>query len=315
LVNGYAGHAAAGWSKPFANSGNLGCYKNGNTVPVGLNAASGLSLVVNDNGPNVTSTYEEAWMIGWETIAGIGAPVGTGSGQFPTPAQLLTTGHVVCRKSASANGTGRAWQLYADYATFYLFVATGDTTGVYYKFGFGDIFSLKGGTDAYRCHIEGGTVENNSAAGNHNEDTVPCGIGGSISYGIVNATPGLYLARSFGGGGTSVTGAHFADPTATVMNSNSASVYTTANAGIMQTPNGPDGSLYMAPLWVTEPSIYAKRGRLRGLYALSHPISNFADGQTFQGGNDYAGTSFALIKQGPNGGMWAVETSATVETN
>ena len=34
--------------------------------------------------------------------------------------------------------------MFADSLTFYLFIATGDTAGVYYPFMFGDIFSLKG---------------------------------------------------------------------------------------------------------------------------------------------------------------------------
>src|ERR1035437_2380958 len=100
LVTSYAGHTlAAQWTKPTANAGNIGCYKQG--------AGAGLSLVINDAGPNGTSTYKEAWAIGWESVAGVGSPVGTGSGQFPIPAQLLTTGHDVWRKSATAE-IGRA---------------------------------------------------------------------------------------------------------------------------------------------------------------------------------------------------------------
>ena len=106
LVNGWTGVAAAGWTKPIANSGNIGCYQQG--------AGAGFGVVVNDNGPNVTSTFKEAWATGWESIAGIGAPVGSGGGQFPVPAQLLTTGHVVWRKSTTADGTGRAWICFAD---------------------------------------------------------------------------------------------------------------------------------------------------------------------------------------------------------
>ena len=125
LTVGYSGHAISPlWTKPIANSGNIGCYTQG--------AGAGLSLLINDNGPNGTSTYKEAWAVGWESIAGIGAPVGTGSGQFPTPAQLLTTGHTVWRKSATADTATRAWQLFADSSTFYLFISTGDTAGVYY---------------------------------------------------------------------------------------------------------------------------------------------------------------------------------------
>src|ERR1035437_8888689 len=148
LVTSYAGHTlAAQWTKPIANAGNIGSYKQG--------AGAGLSLVINDAGPNGTSTYKEAWAIGGESVAGVGSPVGTGSGQFPTPAQALTSGHVVIRKSASADATGRSWVLFANVSTFYLFVAAGDPAGVYLAFMFGDVFSLKGASDGSRCLLHG----------------------------------------------------------------------------------------------------------------------------------------------------------------
>jgi hypothetical protein len=90
LINGYTGKAAAGWTKPFSNSSNMGCYKQ--------NGGAGMTLFVNDNGPNVTSTGKEAWVVGWESMTAVSSPVGTGYGQFPLPGQQLTTGHGVIRK-------------------------------------------------------------------------------------------------------------------------------------------------------------------------------------------------------------------------
>ena len=139
LVNGYAGHPAAGWTKPFANAGNIGCYKNASPA----NSGNGFGVVINDNGPNVTSTFKEAWATGWESVLGVGAPVGTGTGQFPTPAQLLATGHVVLRKSVSADATNRNWIIFADSLTFYLFILTGDLAGAYWWLWFGDFFSIQ----------------------------------------------------------------------------------------------------------------------------------------------------------------------------
>ena len=72
LVNGYSGKTAAGWTKPFSNSSNSGCYQQG--------AGAGFGVVINDNGGNATSTYKEAWATGWQTITAVTAPVGTGSG-------------------------------------------------------------------------------------------------------------------------------------------------------------------------------------------------------------------------------------------
>src|SRR6185369_17757627 len=70
LVNGYTGKAAAGWTKPFVNATNSGCYKQG--------AGSLFALHIQDNGANVTSTFKEAWATGWETITATSATVGTG---------------------------------------------------------------------------------------------------------------------------------------------------------------------------------------------------------------------------------------------
>ena len=301
LVTSYAGHTlAVQWTKPIANAGNIGSYKQG--------AGASLGLVINDNGPNITSTYKEAWATGWESVVGVGAPVGTGSGQFPTPAQSLTSGHIVIRKSASADATGRAWVLFADSSTFYLFIATGDTAGVYLTFMFGDVFSMKGSSDAYRCVIHGRAQENSGAGGAtvDNQDLIyPCaGVGAN--------GPGMFMARSYSGGGTSITTQKMGD-----MNALGASVTASGAAmvGVFQTPNGPDNSIYLSSVKIIELVGVINRGRLRGVYQICHPLASFANGQTFSGGGDFAGKSFQIVSQGINNGFWALETSATVETN
>lgn len=299
LVNGYAGHATSPkWTKPVANSGNIGSYKQG--------AGAGLGLVINDNGPNVTSTYKEAWATGWESVAGVGAPVGTGSGQFPTPAQLLTSGHVVIRKSNTADASGRAWQLFADSSTLYLFLFNGDTAG-YSLFMFGDVFSLKGSSDAYRCAICGRTTENYASTGPTIDN---CDYVYNLSYSLSNG-PGLFMARSWGGGGTSINIQKVGDMSFCNAPSSSGAVM----AGTLQTPNGPDNSLHIAPLRVVEYASAAIRGRFRGLYHVGHPVASFANSQTLSGGGDYAGKTFQIVAPGLSGGFWAVEISNTVETN
>lgn len=294
LVNGYSGKAAAGWSKPFANSGNIGCYQNGT-------GSTGLGVVINDNGPNATSLAKEAWATGWESIAGIGAPVGTGTGQFPTAAQLLTTGHTVIRKSTSADATHRNWTVFADAHTAYLLIQTGDGSATTYSgFMFGDVFSLKSTADNYRCMIIGNPTENAGTAGAFN------------SASLANAaTAGNFLARTYGGGGASVTAGKHGD--------GNKSVTTAYFDGLAQTPNGPDNSYYLCPIWVHEPSAGIIRGRLRGVYQLCHPKASFSDGQTFNGMGDYAGKTFQVVRDiyGPASVLshmvW--ETSNTVETN
>jgi hypothetical protein len=293
LVDGFGAKVAAGWSHPVATASNIASYQQG--------SGCGFGLVINDNGPNVTSTYKEAWATGWESVAGVGAPVGTGSGQFPTPAQLLTTGHTVIRKSATADATTRDWMVYADDATFILFIHSGDSVTLWGMFVFGDIYSLAGVADAYRCIILGRANENAA------ESTV--GIAGSTAL-LGTAVAGHFIARTWGGTGSSITVGKFGDaskaPAATYLD------------GLVQTPNGPDTAYYLSPLWIGETGGVV-RGRLRGLYHICHPRASFSDGQTFSGANDYLGKTFEVRKSIGTGGTTdlciAVETSNTLETN
>ena len=302
LVNGYTGKTAAGWSKPIANSGtNTACYKPG----VG---SSNMTLFVNDNGPNGSSTYKEAWVTGWESISSLQSPVGTGAGQFPTPAQSLTTGHLVWRKSVTADNTnGRSWLILADQYTFYGFFSTGDTAGVYYGGMFGDLFSMNGASDPYRCIIHGRNTENSAAA------TITSAWDATGHLGVTTNTSGMFMPGTFGGSSGSLYANQMGD--VGKIGSSVSSVSNCSLVGGVQTPNGPDNSLYLSPLWVYEVAALSIRGRLRGLYHVCHPLASFSDGQTFSGANDYAGKSFRVVLKGPNNGFLAAETSATVETN
>jgi hypothetical protein len=263
----------------------------------------------------VTSTYKEAWATGWEVLTAVSATVGTGSGQFPTAAQALTTGHLVIRKSVTADGTGRAWQLFADASTFYLFVSTGDAAGLYFGFWFGDVFSMKGNTDAYRCFIIGRAVEN-SAGSSNSADTMM-----GFHYVTVNLV-GSFIARTIGGGGASILIGKHGD--LAKLGGGYANSFFSIN-GLQQTPNGPDSSYYLSPIWVHEGQGLGVsglvRGRLRGIYHICHPITSFSDGQTFAGANDFAGKTFQVVRgisgydSGTTPSGIAVEISATVETN
>lgn len=292
LVDGYPGKTAAGWSQPVAAAGNISSYKLGA-------GSTGLACVINDNGPNVTSTYKEAWITGWESVAGVGAPVGTGSGQFPTPAQQLATGHGVIRKSTSADAVTRAWQLFADAHSAVMFIATADTAGVYQPFYFGDIFSIKSMADNYRCALVAQSAENTT-------NNIF-----ALQTIATTAAAGHFIARTYGGGGTSITVGKHGD-LAKCTNVNSFD-------GLVQTPNGPDNSYYVSPIVVTESVGGIVRGRYRGLYHLCHAKAGFADGQVITGAGDYAAKTFQVIRDVPGSGGATcpilVETSATLETN
>lgn len=298
LIDGYTGHAAPSpvWTHPIATASNIASYKQG--------GGSGFGFVLNDNQPNATPAFKEAWAIGWKVVAGVGSAVGSGTGQFPLPAQLLTTGHVVWRKSTTSDTVGRAWVLYADDKTFYLFVLTGDIANTYLTAGFGDIFSFQGTADANRCFIAGRRVENSGAE----EGPIGCQTTPSIA-----THKGLYMADTLAG--TAGSQPYFINADTTSATAIATGLF--AAGGLLPTPNSYDNSFYAAAQRVMDAS-WGIRGRYRGLYVPLHPAANFADGQTITGANDYAGKTFQVISKTDMsttaGGLW-LETSATVETN
>jgi hypothetical protein len=162
LVTGYGIQTAAGWTVPLINGVASGSFKQG---------SGSLGVIhINDSAPNLSAGTREAWVTGWESITANTAPVGTGSGQFPLPAQLLTTGHCVMRKSVTNDSTTRAWICFADAWTFYFFAQCGDAVGVYGSMFFGDIFSIKSTTDNPKIFLGARLSENradgaNTAAG------------------------------------------------------------------------------------------------------------------------------------------------------
>jgi hypothetical protein len=300
LVNGYGSKPGAGWLKPFPNTGSGGVFPEsvgGWQQPSG----SGFYLFINDNQPNVTSLGKECWATGWEFLTEDSSSVtntnGSGSGQFPRPVQLLTTGHVVIRKSTTSDSSSlRQWIVAADSSSFYSFIATGDTADMYYGFGFGDIYSfVTGSNDNYRCVIMGRNAENSAAA---NAD------GFDLFSAFVTETVGNFISRTFSGLNTSsIMGKHGDGVKGSV----------TSYLGNIPFPNAADSTLYLSPVWVVENSTV--RGQLRGLYQPLHPVAQFTDGQTFTGALDYSGKSFLIIKTTPNSGLYVLETSDTLATN
>jgi hypothetical protein len=292
LVNGYTGHTAAGWTKPFANSGNIGCYKQG--------AGSGFSLLINDDGS--TGTAEEFTGTGWQSLSAI-TGVGVGVGQFPTPAQLLTAGCVAVRKSATASSVARPWIIFADASTFYLFIASGDVANTYMDFMFGDIFSFFGSADTCRCMIVGRSVGNNGA-----QSLADGGLDFMSVPAIANKSPGAFIAGSTTGLQTSLLA---------YIGGNGGLAQATGEqslSGIIPGANSYDGSYIVSPLYVLEATGNV-RGYYRGLYHFCHEQAAITDGQSFFGVSDFCGKSFTLLKFAANGGVYCIETSPTVGTN
>jgi len=323
LINGYGTGSyfkpAAGWSKPCPDSA---------STAGGFKQASGsqFSMFVNDSAPTTGLTATEASLVGWQYLSSSIPPagilntgsVGTGYGQFPTPIQLLTFGHLVIRKSVTASSVARQWILAADASTMYMWIQTGDNGSRYWHFGFGEFYSLKGPTDLWRCFIYGGHA---TGAANNWCDTMSAGSQDAGRQSNINSlTVGLnghYLAANASGTGGSVFNAVKGDQGLSSTSgisgtSNQASIID----GIMASPNPYDGSYYISPLWVVEPPSINIRGRYRGLYQICHPATTFTVGQKLDGSGTYAGKTFMVITVGGNsGGFWGLEVSNTVETN
>lgn len=301
LVIGYGAKAAAGWSKPFANSANKGCYR--------IGGGSLLNLTVDDSGPNATSGAREAQCRGFETLSSVSA----GTGAFPTTTQLASG--IIIRKSATADATANPWVIVADALTAYVFIDTKDFTG-YGGFMFGDIYSLKSG-DAYRCMIIGRTVAASQLdSDDHLQDLFAPAIAAA------NLT-GHYMPRNTQGDlqssatiGAAQVGKHAADG----VKSTNLLLATTDRMGngMVMYPNPYDGSIMLSRVWVHEGAKeMIVRGRLRGFWDFLHPASvPVNDGDTFSGQGDLNGKTFVIVKPVADGdGLYVLETSNTWETS
>lgn len=319
LVDGYGAKAAAGWSCPVAESGDIFSFKNGT-------GSTEMGFVLNDNGPNATASYKEAWVTGWESVAGVGASVGSGSGQFPLPSQCLTTGHVVWRKSTAADATARPWIVVADAHTCYIFLATGDYaqgTGLgYFPAMFGDIYASRtDAADDYRCLLIGRTYENVNGGPGLSNAINNCVEGFAACYTYfanggtwLASSPGNFMPRPAGGVGSSLNICKQGDIGSMVWLQTSTNNYCPMSAG-SRSMNAADNSFDLAPWVVLEGAGGSRRGRLRGLWQVCSGWTNFTTGQTINGAGLYAGRTFMIITDILSYSTVAIETSNTVETN
>jgi hypothetical protein len=323
LVNGYGSQSAAGWTNPYNSGSNKAVFRNSATD------GTGLYLNVDDNG---TTTAKEAYMTGFETMSAFN----TGTNQFPTSGQLNIgsnpAGALVCRKSTTADATARAWTVIADDTVFYLFTETGDQASptAAFPFVFGDIFSYKS-SDAYRCIIIGRNASNTASVTNEPLSALLSGFSGSTGYDILAATiSGHYMDRTWTGvGGSVAVGKHVdqmkmgaGQGAASTGTSGSSANSTGANLGLGRLntpgyfpyPNGPDGGLYLSPIWIHHSS--SVRGYLKGLWAPLHdrPLNH---NDTYSGTGNLNGKSFvvqsipAYVNSATDYGQVHIETSST----
>jgi hypothetical protein len=313
LVTGYTGKPAAGWTKPLGNisASCVSAYQQ----PSG----SQFTLFVNDNSVAVTRT---AAVTGWTSLVSLAGAVnannvGSGSGQFPLPAQANTYGRAYWYKSATADTVQRNWIIAADAYTMYIWFSDGQSVGYYYHGGFGDFYSLAGSSDTGRCLLFGKYADNTtSIAGYESTDCVAAGIWNNNSVSSTTYMTGHYLAKNVNGG-SSIRYNKKGDNAVSInpIGANLENSYLVGTNGSMPCPNPYDNNFYIAPIYIFDPTGPQLRGRYRGIYQLCHPMANFTNFQTITGTGKYAGKTFTLIYFGYNGGGWLLETSPTVETN
>lgn len=273
---------AAGWTSAFTASG----------VVVYRNGASGSNRYwrIRDDGPNVTSTYKEAWIRGWKVKAdALDTADASNTNPFPSAANK-TNGHVI-RKSATADSTARTYHMYADARTCILIIYTGDNSGQGMIHYFGDYYDLLGSA-GLNAHTLCRSTENSATV------TVD-------ALGAYN-TNGHYLMQSYTGSGADVLDSLY--PLAPI---------TTFGSQICAFPNGADGGRYLSQVAVIEGAIGTSavyRGRLRGAWAPMNGDANYADLDTITGSGALAGRTFTLHKCA-GAHFYAIETSDTLETN
>lgn len=292
LVNGYGSKAAAGWTIAYTAT-NKRDYKQGT-------GSNGYYLDVDDSGPGGGGA-REARMRGYEAMTALA----TGTQPFPTTSQSSFA--TICRKSTTADSTARPWYLIADATCFYLFVDTGDLTNPAYSltFAFGDFFSYKSG-DTYNSIIIGRSSENTNA---NSADSLAAVFGGNQSF-MSNTLSGHYVDRMWTGVGGSIACGKFSSILCTNVNY---SPVGSANS-MCSYPNGPDGALELAPIWICHNG--SVRGYLKGLWAPCH-YQPCGHGDTFTGTGNMAGKSFLALNVtgsyygGNSTGQIVVETSNT----
>lgn len=277
LVDGYGAKAAAGWTREYFGT-NLAVFR--------PSAGNRHYLRVDD------SDATAARVRGYEAMS----DVSTGTGLFPTDAQINGGGY--CAKSSAANADARGWVLVADEKRFWLLSATSASTlaastaaglGMF----FGDIFSGKAG-DAFHTLLITGTSA-----------TTGANYTGTLATSFTQ-TSGHYLPRSYTQTGESVNVGKHGDH---IKGAGS----TFVGGGGSAYPDPITGGILLSPVSIHEPSpVSLVRGVLPGAWQPLHSLPG-APGDTFQGSGTLAGKSFLLVDVGSGGSRarMALEISDT----
>lgn len=245
--------APAGWTKPYTGT-NLAAYRQG--------AGSQMYLRVDD------SNAQYPRVLGYHAMTDISS----GANGFPTDAQI--SGGLYLYKSSAASSATRPWQIVANDRFYHLMVdraADGSTCDYIF---FGDIVSYAP-DDAYAAMIVGGTT---TATGSWST---------TLAASVATVTTGNYIAAAHNGvGGSLQVGKH----TDTVKAGSPGDIGRLGTNPLLY-PNGPDGGLVLAPVWVHETTRHL-RGHVPGLWASCHSGRPLGHGDVFEGSGALAGRKF-----------------------
>lgn len=237
--------APAGWAKAYAAT-NIAAYRSADVL------GTRMYLRVDDGATSVNVARVQ----GFEAMT----DASTGTGPFPTSAQFA--GGMAWPKVDASSATARKWLVVADGRTLYLCINSAAAPSWQYGgnlASFGDFASNKSG-DAYACLLSGSNTDCATSSGT---DTTM-----SMGYSRKSAAvvPGMYLARSLTGVGTSIQAGRRAQSYIV------SDVHSGASNEAGTYPNVADNSLLMTPVLVLEASPAAVRGHLRGLYHVAQDV-------------------------------------------
>jgi hypothetical protein len=272
--------APAGWTKVFSGT-NKAVYKSSDP------ASSAMFLRVDDTAAQVMR------VVGYEAMS----DVDTGTGPFPTGAQMSGGGYWA--KSTAASSTGVAWHLVADSRTIYHAIQAGIVASANNQTapvrGFGDAVPLRPSGDAYSAILSYSTNSTPAASVD--------GCLGNNAF-VQIASPRAYtglgsgvlqVSQVWGGGG-----------------------FVTNYSGMTDVhgpfPNPIDGSLYLSKKMLVQIGSTNPRAELPGFYSLmqSGAWGTFKAGDKTPGSGALAGrTLMAMSCVGSSSGM----TSAASVTN
>lgn len=269
LVTGYGSKTAAGWTKPFTGT-NVAAFKQGA-------GSNGMYLRVDDT--STLTSARAARVVGYETMSDVntGAP-----SPFPTAAQTSGGGSWFTHYGSGSVANPRQWMIIADEMFFWLHILTYPeqaTSTNYYRecYAFGDIIPFKPGDTTHTV-----LLANDSPTQPNSSEAYPF-YGVSISSGLSRYR--LSIARDFTNLGGPITMGWHAD---------SVKGSTSWGSGFLGYPHGPDGGLYLSPVWVHNPnySPYSVRGIMPGIWVPCHYDGILSQEQLVNGQGDLAGKTF-----------------------